>query len=487
MRVVVGLILSMLLLAGALVLRTRALPSPASPAAAVTVPGLDADGLAAGLAEAVRIPTISSSEGAARDEAALEAFTALLAERFPRVHAQLQPLAISGHSRLYTWTGRDPTLKPVLLLAHMDVVPVEPGSEALWTHAPFSGDIADGYVWGRGTLDDKSSLMAWMEAAEHLLARGYTPARTILFAFGHDEEIGGAEGAAKIAEQLAARGVVAEFALDEGGAITRGIVPGVAAPVASIMAAEKGYVSFRLTARAAGGHSSMPPRQTAAGQLARAVARVQDQPMPARLAPPTTDMLERLSPAMPLVQRVAIANRWLFEPLLVHLLGQSAVGDALLRTTTAPTMLRGGIKDNVLPSEAWAVINFRLLPGDRIETVERHLRAVIADPGIEIAREGHEGNEASDVSSTDTRGFRIIARSVNEVLPEAIVSSGLVVGTTDLRHYAGRYVDRYNFLPTPLAAEDLVRIHGSNERIAVADYARMVSFAVRLIENLDQP
>jgi len=214
---------------------------------------------------------------------------------------------------------------------------------------------------------------------------------------------------------------------------------------------------------------------------------VQDQPMPARLAAPTTDMLERLSPAMPLVQRVAIANRWLFEPLLVHLLGQSAVGDALLRTTTAPTMLRSGVKDNVLPSEAWAVVNFRLLPGDSIEAVEQHLRTVIADPGIEIAREGHEGNEASPVSRTDTRGFRIIERSVNEVYPDAIVSSGIVVGTTDLRNYEGCYGDRYNFVPTPLAAEDLVRIHGSNERIAVADYQRMVVYAVRLIENLDQP
>lgn len=486
MRIATVLIL-LLALAAVLTVRTRALPSAAPVHAAVDRSGVDAQAVAERLSEAVRIPTISRSDGSPRDDAAFEAFAALLAARYPQVHARLGHQRVGAHSLLYTWPGRDAALKPVLLLAHMDVVPVEPGTEGLWTHAPFSGDIADGFVWGRGTLDDKSSLMAWMEAAEQLLAKGFQPSRTILFAFGHDEEIGGADGAAKIAELLKSRGIVAEFALDEGGAITRGIVPGVAQPVASIMAAEKGYVSFRLTARGAGGHSSMPPKQTAAGQLARAVARVQDQPMPARLAAPTTDMLERLSPAMPLVQRVAIANRWLFEPLLVHLLGQSAVGDALLRTTTAPTMLRSGVKDNVLPSEAWAVVNFRLLPGDSIEAVEQHLRAVIADPGIEIAREGQEGNEASPVSRTDTRGFRIIERSVNEVYPDAIVSSGIVVGTTDLRNYAGRYVDRYNFAPTPLAADDLVRIHGSNERIAIADYRSMVVYAVRLIENLDLP
>src|SRR5690606_32273998 len=215
--------------------------------------------LAEGLAQALRIRTVSYAQEAPIDDAAFSAFHALLAERYPRVHAQLAIERIGAWSLLYRWSGRDSTQKPALLAAHMDVVPVEPGTEARWTHPAFAGVVADGYVWGRGALDDKSSLIAQLEALELLLARGYAPARSLYFAYGHDEEIGGDDGAARIAERLRKRGERLSFTLDEGSAITRGVVPGIERPVAAIMVGEKGYVSFRLTARAAGGHSSMPP------------------------------------------------------------------------------------------------------------------------------------------------------------------------------------------------------------------------------------
>jgi carboxypeptidase PM20D1 len=274
-----------LLLGAGMVLRTLTL-RPAPPLAmAVERLVLDERALAEGLAQALRIPTISHAEGAAIDDAAFAAFHALLAERYPRVHGQLVIERIGAWSLLLQWQGRDPALKPALLAAHMDVVPVEPGTEARWTRPAFDGVIADGYIWGRGALDNKSALLAQLEAAEWLLSQGHAPARSLYFAYGHDEEIGGRDGAARIADALRARGVQLAFTLDEGSAITQGLVPGIERPVAAIMAGEKGYVTFRLIARAEGGHSSTPPQDSAIVRLAQALRRLAARPPDRRLTP----------------------------------------------------------------------------------------------------------------------------------------------------------------------------------------------------------
>lgn len=481
MRLVRVLIAAVVILLAVLLINLLRLPA-ATPAGEPLPLAADA-AASARLAAALRIPSISHADPAQEDAAAFENLIVYLAANFPRTQAALAPERI-GQGLLYTWRGRSEAA-PALLLAHLDVVPVEPGTESIWTHPPFSGAVDGGYIWGRGALDDKASALAQLEAVEQLLAAGFTPAQTVYLAFGLDEEVGGSRGAALMAQTLQARGVRAAFTLDEGGAITEGLVAGVTRPVASVMAAEKGYVSFRLSARGVGGHSSMPPPQTAAGQLARAVARVQDAPLPARLAPPVTDMLLRLAPEMGAVQRLAIANRWLFEPLLLRSLAAAPVTNAMIRSTTAPTVLRAGIKDNILPAEAQAVINFRLLPGDTVEDVQAHLRRVIDDEGIELAIEGGFGDPASPVSATDTAAFRLIERSINTVYPEALVSTGLVLGATDARHYAAVHELRYNFAPLRLGPDDLARIHGANERIAEADYARMIAFYRALISGLE--
>lgn len=229
----------------------------------------------------------------------------------------------------------------------------------------------------------------------------------------------------------------------------------------------------------------MPPPRTAVGRLARAVVRLQDRPMPARLTAPIQDMLQRLAPEMPLSQRVVIANRWLFEPLLLRALSRAPVTNALIRTTAAPTMFNAGIKDNVLPAEARATVNFRLLPGDTIAGVEAHLREAIADDEIAIEALPGFANEASAVSATNTAAFGLIQRSVNEVFPDAVVAPGLVTGGTDARHYDNVAESRYNFLPVRLHRDDLPRIHGANERIAVEDYAALVRFYIQLLRNSD--
>ena len=458
---------------------------PAPVAANETTKLLDVDAAASALrlAGAIKIPTVSFEDRSTIDARQLGAFASYLQITFPKVHATLTCERLDGGSLLYTWPGKDLKAKPILLLAHMDVVPVEPGTETQWKHSPFSGDIADGFIWGRGTLDDKGNLVALLESVEALLAQGFTPSRTIYLAFGHDEEIGGDQGAAQIATLLKARGVKAEFSLDEGGVMTQGIIAGVDQPVASIMVAEKGYVSFRLTAHAKGGHSSLPPANTAVGDLARVVARVQAKRMPGRLTPPVSEMLDRLAPEMPLARRVVLANRWLFERLLVRMMSTTPVSNALVRTTTAPTMLRAGVKDNVLPTEAYAVINFRLLPGDTVADVEKHLHDVIADDQIVITRNGGMVSEASPVSDSHNASFAAIEKSVNQVFPQAIVSTGIVTGATDNRHYAEVFENRYNFSPSLYHPEDLARVHGTDERIGVQVYADEIRFYAQLIQN----
>lgn len=462
---------------------TAKLPAAATQGTAAKLIDIDTAGSVQRLAGAIRIPTVSYEDRTSIDAHQLDALADYLQKNFPKVHASLKRERVSGGSLLYTWSGKDPKAKPILLLAHMDVVPVEPGTEKQWTHAPFSGDIAEGFIWGRGTLDDKGNLVALLESIETLLSQGFVPNRTIYLAFGHDEEIGGDEGAAKVAALLKSRGVKAEFSLDEGGVITQGVIAGVTKPVASVMVAEKGYVSYRLTVHAKGGHSSMPSSDTAIGTLSRAVARVQTRRMPGRLTPPVNEMLDRLAPEMPLPNRVVMANRWLLQRLLVRMMSNTPVSNALIRTTTAPTILRAGVKDNVLPTEAYAVINFRLLPGDTIADVKKHLHEAIADDRVEITQDGQMASEASPVSDSHGPSFAVIEKTVNQVFPQAVVSTGIVTGATDNRHYAGVYENRYNFSPSLYHPEDISRVHGANERIGEQAYADMIRFYAQLIQN----
>ena len=236
---------------------------------------------------------------------------------YPKAHTALEREVIGDYSLLYTWPGADPSLNPILLNAHLDVTPVEPATEDDWTYPPFAGTVADGFVWGRGVMDIKVSLMGIMEAVEYLVGNGFTPERTIYLAFGHDEEVGGLKGAGRITELLEWRGVRLDFSLDEGMVIAHDIVPGVAKPVALIGVTEKGYLTLELTANGDGGHSSRPPKGTTISALARAIFRLEANQMPATMSAPVPEMFDHLAPEMPFDWQVALANRWLLEPLIL--------------------------------------------------------------------------------------------------------------------------------------------------------------------------
>ena len=272
---------------------------------------IDADAVARKLSEAVRFRTISQDEPSANDPGQLVAFREWLERTYPTVHSKLRREVVGDYSILYTWPGTDAALAPVMLLAHMDVVPVQPESENLWVHPPFAGAISDGYVWGRGTLDMKTTLVGVMEAAERELSSGKQPRRTIMIGLGHDEEAGGANGAAAIARLLKGRGVRLEWVLDEGSVIADGIVAGLGKPLALIGVAEKGYLTAQIVVTAPGGHSAIPPYETAVTKLARVITRIQENPLPAKVDGAASGLLASLGPYLPIVQRTAIANQWL--------------------------------------------------------------------------------------------------------------------------------------------------------------------------------
>lgn len=482
MKKVLGFgLLLLLLLVAVLLERTLSMPAAGGETQPPLPIAVDSAAVAQRLAAGLRFATISHADPAQQDAAAFSAFVDWLRTQYPLSFALLQPERVGDHSLLFNWAGSDPALKPALFAAHMDVVPVD--APQTWTQPPFAGVIEGGYVWGRGALDDKSSLLGLLEASEQLLAAGYQPQRSLLLAFGDDEETGGARGAAQIARLLDARGVRLAFTLDEGSAVTQGVIDGVDRPVAAIMAGEKGYVSFRLRLRGAGGHSSTPQADSVIPRMARALARLDARPMPARLIPPVAAMLDRVAPEMPFAQRLAIANRWLLEPVLLHALSASAVTNALIRSTQAITVFHAGIKDNVIPENAEALVNYRLLPGDTLDAARAHLVAALDDAAIEVLPTEAFGNEAPPLSDIDTGAFRVLERTVGQVFPQALVSSGIILATTDNRHYAGIREQGYYFAPFIYTPEDGERIHGRDERIAVADYANMIRFYTQALRN----
>ena len=432
------------------------------------------DGVAERLAVAIRIPTISTEDPSAFDANAFQWFHVYLQKAFPRVHSQLKRETVATHSLLYTWHGTDPSLNPILLLGHLDVVPIEPGTEGKWTLDPFGGAVAGGFVWGRGAIDNKSAVLGTLEAVEMLLGEGFRPARTVYLAYGHDEEVGGTAGAREIAALLRSRGVELEMVLDEGGVIGDGVLAGVTQPVALVGIAEKGFVTIELSTRVAGGHSSLPPSQSAVGIVSAAVARLEENQMAARLEEPTRELLDRLGPQFPLAQRAVFANLWLTHPLVIRRLQESPATNAMVRTTTAPTIFQAGTKDNVLPSYARAVINFRILPGDSIAIVVDHVRRTISDDRVEIKTVGRFSADPSAISNTDSESFRILERTVRSVTPDVIVAPYLVVVVTDARYYSDLSRNVFRFLPLRLKSRDLERIHGTDERISIREYEQAI-------------
>jgi carboxypeptidase PM20D1 len=482
-KLIKALLAVLIVIIGIMIVKTISFTSKQVEAEPADEFSVDAKKVVRHLSDAIQIPTISFENEAQFKGTEFLKFHKYLERTYPRLHKTLKKEIINSYSLLYTWPGSDLNLRPIVLLAHIDVVPVEEKSISQWTYNPFAGNVADGYIWGRGALDNKADLLGIMEAIEVLVGKGFQPKRTIYVVSGHDEEQGGIKGAMKIAALLKERGVNPEYVLDEGMVITEGMMPGVSSRVGLIGIAEKGYLSIELIARSEGGHSAWPPRETAVGILCKAVDKLISNPFPAKIDGPAKYLFDYAGREMSFFNKMIFANLWLTEGLLKSQLQKAKTTNALIRTTIAPTMLEGSNKDNVLPNVARAVVNFRILPGDTPDSVLSYVRKVVNDPRIEVKPLIKQIQGASPVAGIDSRNFITLQKTIRQVFPDVVVAPSLVLTASDSRHFAILTKDVYRFAPMILKGEDMARFHGINERIAVDNYLQMIKFYRQLIIN----
>ena len=477
------LLLSFVLIVGALLsiafIRTLMHSAPEPTVNVGLTADIDGEAATNNLAASIRFQTISHQDKEKFSPQEFEGFIKWAADTYPEFHSAMQ-LEMLEYTLLFKWEGSDKSLAPILLTAHYDVVPVIPGTESIWEEEPFAGVISNNRIWGRGALDDKSGVVGMMEAATYLIQNNFQPTRTVYFSFGHDEEIGGG-GAAQVTEKLKQEGVQLQWSLDEGSFVNRGFFPGVDKLVAPINVAEKGIMNLLIVAKAKGGHSSTPPKKTAVTILADALIKLENEPLPGSLEGLSAVMFDEVSKHMPFGYRFLFANRWLFGGLLDSQMSSTPVINAMIRTTTAPTMLSGSIKSNVLPIEATALINFRLHPRDSIESVTEHVRRVVGSDQVEVRTLG--GMEASGVSSWESPGYEIISSSLSKVYGEVVSVPGIMIAASDTRHYSKVADNSFRFNPFSIVPEDMTGFHGTNESIAVDSFIAGIKTYVDIINE----
>jgi carboxypeptidase PM20D1 len=430
------------------------------------------------LQRAITYKTISYDDSSRRDTAQFGQFQRYLQRAYPRVHQTLTRERVNNYTLLYTWPGKNAKSSPIVLLAHQDVVPVEEATRSQWHSDPFGGIIKNNFIYGRGSFDDKLSVIAILETVEILLTEGYEPPQPILLVFGHDEEAGG-RGAGAAARRLQVRQIKPAFVLDEGGIITREKIPGMKGKaVALIGTAEKGFVTVQLAVNIPGGHSSMPEKETAIDVLSQAIVKLRKNQFEPYFSQATKDFMRHLGPEMPFFQRFVFANQWLFTPVVKQIYAASAAGNAIIRTTTAPTIIQAGVKANVIPSTATGIVNFRTLPGVTSQDVFRHIQEVVMDSRVKASIKGFT-REASPVSSSSSPAYHKIATTAKTVHPDLITAPYLMVGGTDAHAFTKITPNVYRLQ----TVTDPVGFHGINECISLLDYQRMFNFYYRLLKS----
>ncbi len=458
----------------------RALAFKPKPEPELTPVDADVDGERAieSLRRMIRCRTVSYADADRIDEAEFDRFRALLEERYPNVYRACAFERIGRSGLLYFLKGKS-NQNPAVLMAHYDVVPVE---EDGWEKPAFEGVLEDGVLWGRGTLDTKGTLNGVLEAAEHLLGKGFVPENDLYFAFAGDEEIAGPTQA-EIVQTLRERGVVPAIVVDEGGAVVENVFPGVKEPCALIGIAEKGMMNASMTIEGAGGHASAPPPHTGVGVLARAVCDIEAHPFPNALTKPVAEMFDTLGRRSTFVYRLIFANLWCFLPVLDAICKRSGGElNAMMRTTCAFTQMEGSAANNVLPPRASVGANLRIIGGETPERALEYMKKT-ADNGA-IRFETVHGMAPSKFSSTDGYGWEKLKAAVRQTWPAALVSPYLMVACSDSRHYCAISDNVYRFSAMALTKEERGYIHGHNERIPVEKIVKAVQFYVRLIRSL---
>ncbi len=461
---------------------------------------VDVEGAAERLSRGVQFPTISNQDRNDFDVEAFEGYHAYLERAYPNVHKALKRERLGNprpYSLLYTWEGKDPTLPPAVFMAHQDVVPIAEDSRDQWKVEPFSGAIKDGYIWGRGVLDDKCQIHAILEAAEMRIAEGFQPTRTIMFAFGHDEEVGGPEGAKHIVDVLEERGIQEiAFVIDESAPLTPGVFPGIKENTALIGIAQKGFVSLELAINGEGGHSSQPPAHSNIGILAAAITKLENAQFPYKINKAVRHQYRFMGPELAIEKRPMYAAVAFgdddkvteLEQAFIDEMAAQQVTRAMLHTTIAVTMFNAGIKDNVLPPAATAVVNFRTAPGDSTESIIEHVKHAIDDDRITI-RDISASTPPTNIADPHGAGYQMLEKTIRQTWGnDLIVAPFFVIGGSDSKHFQARPFAPNVYTITGIQLESMAEFagfHGVNERVLVKEHARSIGFFYLLMSNLD--
>ncbi|WP_448214065.1 M20 family peptidase [Colwellia sp. MEBiC06753] len=461
---------------------------------------VDLDNAVQRLSKAVTFKTISNQD---RDDFDTKAFTdyyEFIKNSYPLVHKNLKREVLGKprpYSLLYTWEGKDPSLEPALFYAHADVVPVPEDSRDKWAVEPFAGTVKDGYIWGRGVLDDKNQIHAILEAAEMRLKEGWQPQRTYYFVFGQDEEVGGPEGAKHIADVLEGRGIERfAYVMDESAPITPGIFPGINENTALIGIAQKGFISLELAINGIGGHSSMPMEESNIGILAEAINKLEDAQFPYRIHPAVRHQYRFMGPELDEANQALYAAVAFgkdgeiteLEQKFIDVMSKNEVTRAMLHTTIAVTMFNAGIKDNVLPPAATAVVNFRPMPGDTPEVIIEHVKNAIQDDRITI-RDISASTPATNIADPFSPAYKVLEKTIRQTWGnDLIVAPFFVVGGSDSKHFQARSFAPDVFTITGIQlenTEEFKGFHGVNERILVEEYGKSIGFFYQIFSNLN--
>jgi carboxypeptidase PM20D1 len=426
----------------------------------------------------VQFKTISYADTAQFDSSQFLGLQRYLDTAYPLVHENMVREVINNYTLMYHWKGRNDTARPIIFLAHLDVVPVESSSLEAWQVDPFSGTIKDGYVWGRGSFDNKVNMVSMLETAEKLLEQYFQPERSIYFVFGHDEEVHSPNGAGVVAKILAARNTRAHLVLDEGGIVTKEKVPGVNFPVALVGTAEKGFLTLSLQVQKEGGHSSMPEQETAIDILSKSLVKLRNNPFEPRITIAQQDFIDYLGPELPFFKKMVFANTWLFEGLIMGQYVKTPIGNAVMRTTYVPTIISAGVKENIVPAVAKAIINLRLLPGDSAHLVLARIRDIVNDSRVTISIESL--TEPSEVTPADGEGYKRVETAVLKTFPNTVVTPFLLIGGTDSKKFTdiSDHIIRF----TPLI--DPIGNHGINERVSIESFGLAMWYYEQLMREM---
>jgi carboxypeptidase PM20D1 len=457
------------------------------------------------LAGGIRIPTVSNANYSQTKFKPFDDFKTYLKQAFPVAYQSMDTVTINNYGLVFHWKGKNPSLKPVLFLSHYDVVPVngyDPSSDSAqsivfnisdkpaqpintiqnkWEYPPFSGAIANGRIYGRGTLDMKCMLFGIMEAATQLISKGFQPNRDIYFAFGHDEEVSGQNGAGNISAYFKSHNIEFDAVYDEGGIVAAPGIAGIQKPIALIGTAEKGFLTLKINVKGTGGHSSMPPRNSSLVQAAEIIQLLEKEQLKPDIIPPIENFLKNVGGEMSFTSQMGIANQWLLKPLLIKTLTKAPNTNALVRTTTAVTMAKGSDAENVLPTVSQVIVNFRLLQGTTVAEIVDHVKTICKPFDTEI--DTLSAREPSGISPITTDGYNNMKKNIERLYPSAIITPYLTIGGTDAYKYQTVSKNIYRFLPLEINEYEQRIIHGYNEYISIDNYRRVIDYFKGMMEG----